>query len=66
MPGMNQAGARIAKTPDDAKMGAKLKNVKAAEAAFQKLLNSGKVKDIQKARQQIYNKFGVWPNGMTN
>ena len=59
-------GARIAKTPADAKMGAEIKAKKQAEAAFQKMLNKGKVTDIQKARKKIYNKYGIWPNGMTN
>lgn len=66
MQSMAQGKAKIAKTPADAKMNAELKRAKQAEAAFQKLLNSGKVKDIQKARKQIHNKFGIWPNGMTN
>lgn len=41
-------------------------NVKAAEDAFQKMINSGKVKNLEKARAEIYKKYGVRPNGMTN
>jgi len=41
-------------------------NVKAAEDAFQKMINSGKVKNIEKARAEIYKKYGVRPNGKTN
>lgn len=60
------AKGRVAKTPTDAKMGAELKAKAKAEKAFQKLLNTTKVTDIQKARKQIYNKYGIWPSGMTN
>ena len=40
--------------------------VKAAEDAFQKMINSGKVKHIEKARAENYKKYGVRPNGKTN
>jgi hypothetical protein len=60
------AKARIAKTPGDAKMNSELKLKQQAEAAFQKMLNTTKVTNIQKARKQIYDKYGVWPNGATN
>lgn len=41
-------------------------NVKAAENAFQKMINSGKIKDLEKARKEIQKKYGVRPNGYTN
>ena len=41
-------------------------NIKAAEDAFKKMINSGKVKDLEKARAEIKKKFGVRPNGFTN
>jgi len=44
----------------------KAKQEAAAEAAFQKLLRTTKVTDLDKARNQIYKKYGVWPNGGTN
>ncbi len=39
---------------------------KEAEKEFKKMLDTGKVKDIEKARAKIYKKYGVRPNGMTN
>lgn len=41
-------------------------NVKAAEAEFKKMIKSGKVTNLEKARQDIKKKYGVRPNGMTN
>ena len=37
-----------------------------AENQLKKKVDSGKVKDITKAREAIANKTGVWPNGATN
>jgi|688.fasta_scaffold1736937_2 hypothetical protein len=42
------------------------KTVAAAEQAFKKMLDSGKVKSITEARKQIAKKYGVSPNGYTN
>lgn len=39
------------------------KLVKQAEREFKKMLNSGKVKDLDKARSKIMKKFGVFPFG---
>lgn len=40
--------------------------IKKAEDAFKKLIQSGKVKNLASARAQIKQKYGVRPNGMTN
>ena len=62
--GYNAVKAKVAPTP---KPKATVKpNIKAAEAAFQKMIKAGQVKDLEKARQQIKEKYGVRPNGMTN
>lgn len=37
-----------------------------AEEELQRMLKSGKVKDITATKQKISKKYGVWPNGMTN
>jgi len=37
--------------------------VKKAEKEFKKMLNSGKVKDLDKARQKIMDKYKVYPFG---
>jgi hypothetical protein len=37
-----------------------------AEKELKKMLDTGKVKDLEKARNKIYKKYGVRPNGMTN
>jgi hypothetical protein len=42
------------------------KTIAAAEKAFKKMIDSGKVKSITKARKQIAKKYGVSPNGYTN
>lgn len=42
------------------------KTIAAAEKAFKKLLDSGKVKSITEARKKIRQQYGVNPNGMTN
>jgi hypothetical protein len=42
------------------------KTIAAAEKAFKKMLDSGKVKSIVEARKKIRQQFGVNPNGMTN
>jgi len=41
------------------------KTIAAAEKAFKKMLDSGKVKSITEARKQIIKQYGVNPNGMT-
>ena len=41
------------------------KTIAAAEKAFKKLIDSGKVKSITEARKQIVKQYGVNPNGMT-
>lgn len=41
------------------------KTIAAAEKAFKKLIESGKVKSIVEARKQIVKQYGVNPNGMT-
>ena len=41
------------------------KTIAAAEKAFKKLVDSGKVKSITEARKQIVKQYGVNPNGMT-
>ena len=41
------------------------KTIAAAEKAFKKMLDSGKVKSITEARKQIVKQYGVNPNGMT-
>lgn len=40
--------------------------IKKAEAAFKKMIQSGKVKNLASARAEIKKKYGVRPNGMTN
>lgn len=42
------------------------KTIAAAEKAFKKMLDSGKVKSVVEARKKIRQQFGVNPNGMTN
>jgi hypothetical protein len=42
------------------------KTIAAAEKAFKKMIDSGKVKSITEARKKIRQQFGVNPNGMTN
>ena len=42
------------------------KTIAAAEKAFKKMIDSGKVKSITEARKQIAKKYGVSPNGYTN
>ena len=39
--------------------------MKQAEKEYQKMLDSGKVKDIGKARKKIMDKYGVYPLGRT-
>lgn len=41
------------------------KTIAAAEKAFKKMLDSGKVKSITEARKKIRQQYGVNPNGMT-
>lgn len=59
------AGKKVAKTPDAAKKMSD-KKIAEAEAAFRKLLNSGKVSNIIKAKEMIAKKYGVYPVGDTN
>jgi hypothetical protein len=42
------------------------KTIAAAEKAFKKMIESGKVTSIVEARKQIVKKYGVNPNGYTN
>ena len=58
MPGRFQV---VAKTqgPSDSK-------IKKAENEFRKMVDSGKVKDLNQARKVIRKKYGINPNGMTN
>ena len=58
MPGRFQVVAK-AKGPSDSK-------VKKAENEFRKMIDSGKVKDLNAARNTIRKKYGINPNGMTN
>ena len=37
-----------------------------AEKMFAEMMRKGKVKDIEKAKNQVAKKTGVWPNGRTN
>jgi hypothetical protein len=39
---------------------------KAAEAELRKLMQGGKVKDINKTKDNLMKKYGVRPNGRTN
>lgn len=41
-------------------------NINKAEAALSSAIKSGKVTDINKTREEIAKKTGVWPNGKTN
>ena len=45
---------------------ADVKTIAAAEKAFKKMIDSGKVKSITEARKQIAKQYGVSPNGYTN
>lgn len=56
---------KVAKTSDAAKKMSD-KKIQRAEAAFEKMMQSGKVTDIRRAKEQIAKKYGVWPVGMTN
>lgn len=48
----------------DGKKAKQLEMARKAEEAFRKRMESGKVKDINKLRQKIADRYGVWPNGM--
>jgi hypothetical protein len=43
-----------------------LEKARQAEEAFRKRMESGKVKDINKLRKKIADRYGYWPNGMTD
>ena len=58
MPGKVQVTTRTPNTSDA--------KIKKAETEFRKMIDSGKVKDINKARETIRKKYGINPNGMTN
>jgi hypothetical protein len=57
---------KVAPTPKPKPKSTVKPNIKAAEAALQKMIKAGKVKDLEKARREIEKKYGVRPNGMTN
>lgn len=61
MPGSTRMG-NMSSSRSDSKEMSKLRK---AEQEYQKMLDSGKVKDLDKARQKIMKKYGVYPLGNT-
>lgn len=65
MPGSTRVG-KMNSSRSESRDANKLSKITRAEEEFRKMLDSGKVKDLDKARNQILKKYGVWPNGMTD
>jgi hypothetical protein len=65
MPGSTRIG-EMKSSRSDSKKSKELEKMRRAEEEFQRMLDSGKVKNLDKARNKIVKKYGVWPNGMTN
>ena len=61
MPGTTRMG-NMSSSRSESK---KLTKLQKAEQEYRKMLDSGKVKDLDKARQQIMKKYGVYPLGDT-
>lgn len=61
MPGSTRMGNMNSSRSDSKEMS----KLKKAEQEYQKMLNSGKVKDLDKARKKIMKKYGVYPLGNT-
>ena len=61
MPGSTRMGNMNSSRSDSKEMS----KLKKAEQEYQKMLNSGKVKDLDKARKKSIKKYGVYPLGNT-
>ena len=61
MPGSTRMGNMSSSRSDSRGMS----KMQKAEQEYQKMLDSGKVKDLDKARKKIMKKYGVYPLGNT-
>lgn len=61
MPGSTRMGS-MNSSRSEARGNSKIQK---AEQEYQKMLDSGKVKDLDKARKKIMKKYGVYPLGGT-
>lgn len=61
MPGSTRMGS-MSSSRSEARENPRFKK---AEKEYQRMLDSGKVKDLDKARKKIMKKYGVYPLGNT-